>query len=469
MREQFFDHSTFLSPFSWRYGSDAMRQVWSLKHQRLLWRQVWLALAETQMEAGLVREDQIDDLRTNVQRIDLDRAAEIERDIRHDLMAELKAYAEQCPVGGGILHLGATSADIQDNADALRLRESLDLLRDSLRDLLQALTDRIDAWADMVTMGYTHLQPAEPTTVGYRLACYAHDLLIDWHELVRVQASIRGKGVKGAVGTGASYSELLHDTGWTVAQFDAAVMAKLGLEAFSIAIQTYPRKQDWLILNVLAGIASSLHKMAFDVRLLQIPVIGEWAEPFGTTQVGSSAMPFKRNPIQAEKLDGLARWVAGLPRQAWDNAACSLLERTLDDSAVRRLLLPSAFLCVDEMLSVSRNIVQHMAINQAAIERNLKAYGTFAAVERLLMELGKAGADRQLMHERMREHSLQAWKQVAAGGANPLPDMLSADEEITRYLPARAVRDALDASGHVGDAPTRARALADEIRQVIAL
>jgi adenylosuccinate lyase len=466
--EQTFDHSTFLSPFTWRYGSAEMREIWSQTHQRRLWRVVWTALAEAQAEVGLVQPAQVADVRAHMDAIDLVRAGEIEAEIRHDLMAELRTFAEQCSIGGGILHLGATSADIQDNADALRIRSALDLLLKPLRDVLLALADQIDATASSVCIGFTHIQPAEPTTLGYRLAQYAQDLLIDWQEVRRVRTEIRGKGIKGAVGTGASYSELLHGTAWTVGDLEARVMAKLGLNAFPITTQTYPRKQDWLVLNALAGLAGSLNKLMFDLRFLQSPPLGEWAEPFRPQQVGSSAMPFKRNPVNAEKINSLARWIAALPRLAWDNAAFSLLERTLDDSANRREMLPAAFLAMDEILHVTRRLVSGMQFHHEAIARNLATYGTFAAVERLLMILGKAGADRQEMHELLRTYSMQAWKQVMEGGPNPLPDMLSADEQITWYIPENQIRSLLEAGSYIGDAPERAAALAAQIRETIA-
>ncbi|MCB0155336.1 MAG: adenylosuccinate lyase, partial [Anaerolineae bacterium] len=349
---QYFTHQTYLSPFTWRYGSEEMRRVWSEEHKRYLWRTLWVALAEAQQKLGLVEPAQVDDLRAHAADINVARAIEIEAEIHHDLMAEIKVFAEQCPVGGGIIHLGATSMDIEDNADALRLRESLEMIQAKLTTLLGVLAHQIETWAETPIIGFTHLQPAEPTTLGYRLAQYGFDLLTDYGELRTVCAGIRGKGFKGAVGTSASYHELLsHLAGASgqAAQLEADIMAAINLEAFPVATQTYPRKQDWLVLNALAGLAGSLYKFAFDLRLLQAPALGEWAEPFGKKQVGSSAMPFKRNPINAENIDSLARYVAGLPRLAWDNAAHSLLERTLDDSANRRELFPTAFLAVDEI------------------------------------------------------------------------------------------------------------------------
>jgi adenylosuccinate lyase len=464
MSDRSYSYRTFLSPFTWRYGSEAMRQVWSEQHRRRLLRRVWVALATAQHEAGLVTAEQLADLRAHAADVDVARAQEIEAQIQHDLMAEIKTYAEQCSIGGGIIHLGATSTDILDNADALRIREGLDLLLDALRTLFAGLVALIEAHADQPCMAFTHIQPAEPTTVGYRLAQYGQDLLIDYQELSRVRGLVRGKGIKGAVGTSASYAELLAGTGMSTAELEARVMCLLDLEPFSVATQTYPRKQDWLVLNALAGLAGSLYKLAFDLRLLQSPLLGEWSEPFGGRQVGSSAMPFKRNPVTAEKVDSLARYVAALPRVAWDNAAHSLLERTLDDSANRREVLPSAFLAVDEILAAVRRILKGLRINDDAIAHNMAVYGTFAATERVLMELARQGADRQEMHEVIRENALVAWEGVQQGLENPLPQLLSHDERIRRHLPPERVLALLDAGTYVGDAAPRARALAAQLR-----
>jgi adenylosuccinate lyase len=448
MAEDRFAHDTFLSPFTWRYGSREMRAIWSEVHKRRLWRRAWVALAAAQHRAGLVTVEQLADLRAHEGDVDLARAAEIEVEIRHDLMAELRTFAEQCPAGGAVLHLGATSADVQDNADGLRIREALDLVLDRLRALLADLADRIEAHADQACMGFTHLQPAEPTTVGYRLA-----------------ASIRGKGIKGAVGTRAAYAQLLAGSGMSLAELEACVMAELGLKAFPVATQVYPRKQDYRVVTALAGLAASLYRFGFDLRLLQSAPTGEWSEPFGARQVGSSAMPFKRNPVDAENIDSLGRYVAALARVAWDNAAHSLLERTLDDSANRRLILPDVFLASDELLCRARRILRGLRIHDGAVDRNLAAYGTFAATERLLMELARAGADRQAMHEVIRAHAMAAWQAVWAGEPNLLADRLAADLEVLRYLPADRVRECLDAASYVGDAPDRARQMARAIRE----
>jgi adenylosuccinate lyase len=460
-----FTHDTHLSPFTWRYGSDQMRQLWSEVYKRRLWRRIWVALASAQSEAGMVTAAQADDLRAHANQIDIERTHAIEREIRHDLMAEIKTYAEQCSVGGGIIHLGATSMDIEDNADALRIRESLDLLLGRLRALLLVLCERIEFEADHVCMAWTHLQPAEPTTVGYRLALYAQDLAADYAALRDVRNGVRGKGLKGAVGTSASYAELLRGTTMTPADLEARVMLELGLEAFPITHQTYPRRQDWIVISALAGLAITIHKLAFDVRLLQSPPIGEWAEPFASGQVGSSAMPFKRNPIHSENIDSLARYMASLPGVAWGNAADNLLERTLDDSANRRIILPQAFLCADELLIRAERVVRGLRIDDDAIQRTLARYGIFAATERLLMAAARAGGDRQALHEVIREHSLVAWAAVQRGDANPLADLLVNDDRITALVSRDDALALLDASHYVGDAPERAKVLARKIKE----
>jgi len=284
----------------------------------------------------------------------------------------------------------------------------------------------------------------------------------------RISAELRGKGFKGAVGTSASYAALLEGSEVTPQQMERQALTILGLDAVPVSGQVYPRKQDLDVLNVLAGIAQSLHKFAFDLRVLQAPPYGEWREPFAERQVGSSAMPFKRNPVTAEKVCSLARFVAALPRVAWDNAAGSLLERTLDDSANRRLILPEAFLAVDEILLSARRIVAGLAVNEGAVARNLAIYGSFAATERLLMALVRAGADRQAMHERIRVHSMAAWAAVERGEANPLADLLCADGAIMAHLSPAQVRETLDARGYVGDAPHRCPAFLEELRAAIA-
>lgn len=454
-------------PFAARYGSDEMRAIWSDANKRAIWRRLWVALAEAQAEAGLVKPEQVADLRKHAERLNTRRALEIEREIGHDVMAEVRAFAEQCPIGGGIIHWGATSADVTDNADVLRQREALTLLREKLAGLLTAFADQIRAHRALACMAYTHLQPAEPTTLGYRLAMYAQDLLVHLRALDVLSVHLRGKGLKGAVGTQASYHELLSGTGVSPAELEAHVMSRLDLAAFPIATQTYPRVQDYQVLAALAALAASLHKFAFDLRVLQSAGFTELAEPFGEKQVGSSAMPFKRNPIHAEKICSLARYVAALPTVAWENAADSLLERTLDDSANRRVVFPEAFLALDEMLMTATKIVMGLKVNTAACAANLAKYGPFAATERVLMALVRAGADRQHMHEKLRDHSLKAWEAIGRGKPNPLAHNLAADPELLRYLQPARLSELMKAEAYVGTAVERADALVSEIAKAL--
>lgn len=453
---------TYNSPFSWRYASADMREVWSEEYKRKCWRRIWVALAEVEQGFGLVTAEQVADLKEHQNQIDLPRALEIEEELQHDLMAEVHTFAEQAPIGGGIIHLGATSMDIEDNAEVMRLKASLKLTCIANANVLRKFADKIDQYADLPLIAFTHLQPAEPSTLGYRLAQTAQDLFADLRQLQAIESSLKGKGFKGAVGTSASYTELFGED--HIDEFEQQLSQKLALPFFPIATQTYPRKQDFTILSALASLAQTLYKFAFDLRILQSPPIAELAEPFGDRQIGSSAMPFKRNPIRAEKMDSLGRYVAQLPRIAWDNAAHSLLERTLDDSANRRIILPEAFLAVDEMLKTANSLINGLRVNLPAIERNLATYGPFAATEKVLMACAKKGGDRQVLHEVIRQHSMQAWEVIQLGGANPLGAALAADATILRYITAGEVAALMDAHGHIGVAPRKARQLAQEIR-----
>ena len=323
--------STYASPFSWRYGRASLRTLFSEHERRRLWRAVWVALAESQAKSGLVSEEELADLRLHQGSIDLEAALAIEHEIGHDLMAEIRVYASQATVGGRRLHLGATSMDIEDTVETYRLRTALRVIAAEIDVILGAFVKVVRAHAHTVCMGFTHLQPAEPTTIGYRFALYAQDLFNDRDHLRFVSGRVRAKGVRGAVGTSASYTELLAGSGRTPADQEADVLAAFGLEAEMVSAQTYPRKTDFLVLSALAGIGASLSKFAADVRVLSSPGFGEVFEPFGAKQVGSSAMPFKRNPVLCERIDSLARLLPGYADVAWQNAATNYLERTLDD------------------------------------------------------------------------------------------------------------------------------------------
>ncbi|GAC1494308.1 MAG: adenylosuccinate lyase [Vulcanimicrobiaceae bacterium] len=460
------DETMYASPFSWRYGRAAMRALFSERERRRLWRAVWVALAESQARSGLVSQAELDDLRAHRNDVDIEAAHAIEREIGHDLMAEIRVYASQATIGGGKLHLGATSMDIEDTVETYRMRRALGMLGESLHALLGAFAARVDEHADRVCMGYTHLQFAEPTTVGHRLAQYAQDLLIDDAQLRAACDALTAKGVRGAVGTSASYERLLHGSGRRASDQEADVLAHFDLVARDVATQTYPRKLDYLVLSSLAGLGASLSKFAVDVRVMSSPGFGEMFEPFGAKQVGSSAMPFKRNPVMAERIDSLARLLVGYADVAWQNAATNYLERTLDDSANRRTILPEAFLCADELLVLARKIVEGLRVDERRIVANLRAYGPFAGSEAVMMEAVKAGGNRQELHEVIRTAAMTAYERIAGGGDNPLAQLLVDEEALTSYLDPAEIRSLLDPTDHIGDAPQRARALVARIKNL---
>ena len=450
-----YNHNSYVSPLSWRYGSEEMKEIFSEVHKRKLLRRVWIALARAQEKAGIVTREQVEELEAHKDDIDIDKATEIESVIHHDLMAEIKTYASQCPKAGGIIHLGATSMDALDNADAVRFLEALELTEKRLDDLVDAISEKAEEYKNVPTMAFTHIQPAEITTIGYRLSQTLQDLLDDREQLVFVKKSIRGKGMKGAVGTAASYKELLSESDISSLDMEKMVMDELGIKAYDAATQIYSRKQDLRIIEALSSIACTLHKFSLDFRILQSPPIGEFSEPFGKMQVGSSAMPFKRNPINSEKIDSLSRIVENAYQSAWNNAASTVLERSLDDSANRRIFIPESFIALDEILITEIKVVKGMSIHSTATSRLMSSYGVFASTERVLMELGKKGADRQKMHEVIREESLRAWVSVQEGKENPLKKALMENKEILSYLSKEEIEKYLDASGYTGDAEKR--------------
>jgi adenylosuccinate lyase len=457
------ESTRYASPFSWRYGRPELRELFSERERRRLWRRVWVALAESQRLSGLVTQEEVDDLRAHADDIDLDAALAIEREIHHDLMAEIRVYASQAKIGGRKLHLGATSMDIEDAVEVYRIRAGLSLVLDSLHEVLGHFGAAIRRWANVVCVGYTHLQPAEPTTIGYRLSTYAQDLLVDEANLRFARDNFNAKGIRGAVGTSASYTRLLEGTGRTAREQEEEVLATLGLQAREVSSQTYPRKLDYLALSALAGLGASLSKFAADVRILSSPGFGEMYEPFGANQVGSSAMPFKRNPIMSERIDSLARLLPAYADVAWQNAATNYLERTLDDSANRRTILPEAILCADEILALAVRITGGLRIDERKITENLRTYGPFSGTEAVMMETAKAGGDRQALHEVIRTASMRAWDAIANGESNPLARVLADEPAITAYIDPAEIRARLDPTTHVGDAPERAERLAAQI------
>ncbi|OGK21732.1 adenylosuccinate lyase [Candidatus Roizmanbacteria bacterium RIFCSPHIGHO2_02_FULL_37_13b] len=462
-----FDFKTYLSPLTWRYGSEKMRYIFSEENKYKLWRKIWVALAESEHKHGLVSKEELDDLKENENNLDINRILEIEQDTKHDVVAAIAEFAEKASKGGGKIHLGATSMDIVDNADMMRIQEAITIIENKLLNLLQIFAAQIEDNIDFTCLGYTHLQPAEPTTVGYRLSLYAQDLQTDYEILQFVKKTIKAKGFKGAVGTGASYLALLGGgrmDSSEVGEFEKEIMKSLCIDSVLISGQVYPRKFDYLVMVILASIASSIAKFAADLRILQTPAIGEWSEPFGKKQVGSSAMPFKKNPLNSEKICSLARYINSLPSVALENASLSHLERTLDDSANKRIFIPEGFLAVDEILETAIKIVQGLVINKERIKFNLKQYGPFAATESIIIEAVKAGANRQEIHELLRTISLQAWEQIQKGVQNPMDKLLTTNDILLKYLKIEKIKKLLDISNHIGDAPERAKKLVDKIK-----
>jgi adenylosuccinate lyase len=451
---------SYQSPFSWRYGSEDMRSLFSEENKFKTWRKLWVSLARAQRDAGLVSGEELDDIEKQKDNIDLGRILEIEKDTNHDVVSAIREFSEKAKTGGGKIHLGATSQDIVDNAETIRNQEALKLTEEKLVAILKLLAEKISRYADVPCMGYTHLQPAEPTTIGYRFAFYAQDLLLDLEHLRFVMQTVKGKGLKGAVGTSASYSALLTGSNITPSMLEEKFLKDAGLEAVLISSQVNPRKFDYFILNTISSISSSIAKFAFDLRIMQSPGYGEWSEPFGKKQVGSSAMPFKKNPLNSEKICSLARYVNTLPSVALENASVSLLERTLDDSANKRVIMPEAFLATDEILETARKIVSGIVINEKRVEHNLNQYAPFSATELVIIQAVKKGADRQVMHELLREISMKAWEQVVNGNNNPMRELLIANGTIKKYLSEEEIDKSLDVQAHVGDAPIRAKKLA---------
>jgi adenylosuccinate lyase len=441
-----------------------MRALFSEETKRRMWRRMWLALAQAQSKAGLVSEAELADLRRFVDAVDIEAADAIEKEIQHDLMAELRVYAGQAKAGGGKLHLGATSMDIEDNVDVARMRVALSMLGGELRNVLDAFAEKIERYANLPCMAYTHLQAAEPTTLGYRMSLWAHDLYLDYENLKCLASWLPSKGLRGAVGTAASYERLLAGSGVTHEQMEEEVLGAFGLRASMITGQTYSRRLDYLVVANVAALSASCSKFAFDVRVLASTPFGELGEPFGSKQVGSSAMPFKRNPILCERICSLARPIAANVSVVWQNAAENLLERTLDDSANRRFVLAETFLAADEIVALVHKVISGLRVDEGRIRDNLDKFGPFAATEALMMAAAKEGGDRQALHERLRELSMQAWSALEKGASNPLPDLLANEPELKKHVSKAELASLMDAGSHIGSAATRAREFAAKVR-----
>ena len=415
------------NPLATRYASAEMTRLWSDNHRYKLWRQTWLVLAEAEAELGLpITPVQLAELRAHLEPIDFVKAAEYEKKMRHDVFAHLHTFGDACPQARPILHLGATSAFVTDNTDLMLMRDSLDLIAGRLATVIERLAAKAMETRDIVCLGLTHLQPAQPTTIGKRICLWIHDLLLDLEEITRRRTLLRARGVKGTTGTQASFLELFAGDHAKVRALDEMVSHRLGFcAAYDVTGQTYTRKVDSQVVAALAGISESTHKAGNDLRLSAAS--GELEEPFEQDQVGSSAMPYKRNPMRAERMCGLGRFVMGLSVTAGQTAAVQWFERTLDDSAPRRLVLPQAFLATDAQLVLYTNIASGLVVLPGAITRNLESHLPFLASERILMAAAKAGGDRQTLHEAMRQHSHAATTGMREGKSNDLALRLAAD------------------------------------------
>lgn len=462
------DTSVYVSPLVERFATAEMARLWSADRKFSTWRRCWVALAEAERELGLnVTEEQIAEMRAHLDDIDYAAAEAYERKTRHDVMAHIHAFGDVAPLARPIIHLGATSCYVGDNTDLILIREGLDLLLAKAAAVLAKLRDFALAHRDLPTLGYTHFQPAQVVTVGKRACLWAQDLLLDVLEMEAVRAGLRCRGVKGTTGTQASFMALFDNDAEKVRRLDRLVAEKLGFDsAFTITGQTYTRKVDTRVLNALAGIGESAHKFGTDMRLLQN--MKEVEEPFESTQVGSSAMAYKRNPMRCERICALSRFLMVGPLHGGLTTAVQWFERTLDDSAIRRLSLPEAFLAADAVLNLWLNVMENPKVYPKVIEKHLWAELPFMATENILMACVRRGGDRQELHEVIRRHSQAAGARVKEEGAdNDLLDRLAADPAIG--MTRDEINGVLNLREFVGRAPEQVvEFLEEEVAPVIA-
>jgi adenylosuccinate lyase len=453
-------HAVYQNPLIERYASAEMATLWGPQRKFSTWRRLWLALAEAEAALGApISGEQIAQLKAHLDDIDFAKAAEYERKLRHDVMAHVHAYGDACPQARPIIHLGATSCYVTDNTDLILIRESLEMVRSRLVGVIDALTTFARQHRDLPCLGLTHLQPAQPTTVGKRTCLWIYDLVQDLAELEHRLSELKARGAKGTTGTQASFLELFDGDHAKVRRLEELIAKKMGFAGcYAVTGQTYSRKVDVLVVDVLAGIAGSAHKAATDLRLLQSRK--EIEEPFETDQIGSSAMAYKRNPMRAERICGLARFVISLQSSAAATAATQWMERTLDDSANRRLVIPQAFLAVDALLLLYDNVARGLVVYPQVIARHLAEELPFMATEAILMAAVAAGGDRQDLHERIRRHSQAAAAEVKHNGAaNDLITRLAADSAF-----AGIELDAmLDPARFVGRAPEQVDEFLSEV------
>lgn len=452
----------YLSPLSERYASKEMQYVFSPDKKFKTWRRLWIALAETEKELGLpITDEQIEELKSHAEDINYDVAREREKVVRHDVMSHVYAYGQQCPKAKGIIHLGATSCYVGDNTDIIVMSEALEIVRRKLLNVIAELAKFAKEYKDLPTLAFTHFQPAQPTTVGKRATLWMQEFAMDLEDLEYVKGTLKLLGSKGTTGTQASFLELFEGDQERIDRIDPMIANKMGFETcYPVSGQTYSRKVDTRVLNVLAGIAASAHKFSNDIRLLQH--LKEVEEPFEKTQIGSSAMAYKRNPMRSERIASLARYVMIDALNPAVTSATQWFERTLDDSANKRLSVPEGFLAIDGILDLCLNVVDGLVVYPKVIEKRLMSELPFMAPENIMMDAVKAGGDRQELHERIRELSMEAGRNVKEKGLdNNLLELIAADPAFNLTL--EELRKAMEPARYVGRAPVQVEAYLEKV------
>ena len=456
----------YVSPLSERYASKEMQYIFSPDMKFRTWRRLWIALAETEKELGLnITQEQIDELKAHAEDINYDVAKERERQVRHDVMSHVYAYGVQCPKAKGIIHLGATSCSVGDNTDIIVMTEALKLVKKKLVNVIAELSAFADKYKDQPTLAFTHFQPAQPTTVGKRATLWTQEFLLDLEDLEYVLGTMKLLGSKGTTGTQASFLELFDGDQETIDKIDPMIAEKMGFkECYPVSGQTYSRKVDTRVANILAGIAASAHKMSNDIRLLQH--LKEVEEPFEKSQIGSSAMAYKRNPMRSERIASLSRYVMVDALNPAITSATQWFERTLDDSANKRLSIPEGFLAIDGILDLCLNVVDGLVVYPKVIEKHMMAELPFMATENIMMDAVKAGGDRQELHERIRELSMEAGKTVKVEGKdNNLLELIAADPAFNLSL--EDLQKSMDPKKYIGRAKEQTERFVNTVVQPI--
>ena len=462
------------SPLSQRYASKEMQYIFSQDMKFSTWRRLWIALAETEMELGLsqdgkpvIRQEMIDEMKSHVTDINYDVARERERIVRHDVMSHVYAYGKQCPKAAGIIHLGATSCYVGDNTDIIIMRDALRLIRKKLINVIAQLADFADRYKSLPTLAFTHFQPAQPTTVGKRASLWINEFVMDLEDLDYVLSSLKLLGSKGTTGTQASFLELFDGDQETIDKIDPMIAQKMGFSScYPVSGQTYSRKVDTRVINILAGIAASATKMTNDIRMLQH--MKEVEEPFEKSQIGSSAMAYKRNPMRSERIASLSRYIIADALNPAITSATQWFERTLDDSANKRLSIPEGFLACDGVLDLCINVVDGLVVYPKVIEKHLRAELPFMATENIMMDAVKNGGNRQELHERIRQLSMEAGRTVKVEGKdNNLLELIAADKK-TFGMDLSDLESHMEGIRYVGRAPRQVEVyLRDTVRPIL--